>query len=34
MMLRDLGPEETLSGGEVVPGFTLPVRAIFEDVTA
>ena len=34
MTLRDLGPEETLTGGEVVPGFALPVRAIFEDATA
>jgi Uma2 family endonuclease len=34
MTLRDLGPEETLIGGDVVPGFTLPVRSIFEDATA
>ncbi len=34
MTLRDVGPDDTLSGGEVVPGFTLPVRAIFEDATA
>lgn len=34
MTLRDLGPEEALTGGDVVPGFTLPVRSIFEDATA
>jgi hypothetical protein len=26
-----LGIDDTLDGGDVLPGFTLPVRAIFED---
>jgi Uma2 family endonuclease len=30
MLIRTLTTEDTLDGGEVLPGFTLPVKAIFE----
>lgn len=32
--IQKFTPEDTLNGGDVLPGFTLPVRSIFSTVTA